>query len=661
MDDSLGNAFDFDYDYFSASFDSRSTDTRYGYANDGGLTGTVDTEAVHVRRSFLAVLADAGRDASCDLLLERNGSPASSVSFHIPSTDAEVESLFDFSECDHDEKVEKSRHAYGLLSFDASRGIRIYSDGARLCTLYGDHDSTVSGVRIGGVDGYTVSYDDATRTVGVSHSSESAVLSVTEVMIAYEETHSIAHATTGGVNPYCIGIRVPCYEKVKSSTLFVSSFPNWLKGHVNNDLDVFYGNQLYSGVEVKGSTTTDYHGIYPSYVKDGWYAMYSEGAIEFNEQKTEYDYFDVVNFSSISADSTEGWNFFSGSNPASELLPDYWAAANKVSLEYYKVRYNVAHLDGIRTVSRGLLTNYSNKNGIGRYSLLEDDDYVTQEDDYQIVRDRLNSADKRWVLRQDETVRRIVEAGQEEVPKIIENDSKRTTDVLYDLDIADGEIALVNTENDRISAFSIRAGSHAVFSFESNPTAQRKLAVTGDSARYVRVHAKVFDSVTIDGEEQPCIAFGLESDPSVVDASVSRGNVFSFSDDDIDWVYFPDTEDTLYGEIADGGDSYYCQGVDSVQSNELTIDGMTMKAWHTADEPDAGDKIDISSTGYAPLSGEVRARRYRYHNAGAEWGYDVYFEVLSYRYNSTMLNPYTGHGSTPLNCVEVVAYRMLTK
>jgi hypothetical protein len=60
--------------------------------------------------------------------------------------------------------------------------------------------------------------------------------------------------------------------------LFVSSFPNWVKGHLNNDLDVFVGNHQYSGTTLD---TTNVDAIYPRYFEDGWYAFYSEGAIQF--------------------------------------------------------------------------------------------------------------------------------------------------------------------------------------------------------------------------------------------------------------------------------------------------------------------------------------------------------------------------------------------
>jgi hypothetical protein len=87
-------------------------------------------------------------------------------------------------------------------------------------------------------------------------------------------------------NHYILGYRVPCYEKVKSSKLFVSSFPNWVKGHLNNDLDIFVGNQQYSGVTLD---ETNLDAIYPSYQEDGWYAMYPEGAVQFAENITDYD------------------------------------------------------------------------------------------------------------------------------------------------------------------------------------------------------------------------------------------------------------------------------------------------------------------------------------------------------------------------------------
>jgi hypothetical protein len=94
-------------------------------------------------------------------------------------------------------------------------------------------------------------------------------------MLVFYEKYPIFN---GENNSKFLGYRIPCYEKVKKSNLFVSSFPNWVKGHLNNDLDVFVGNQVYSGTTVDQNNI---EAIYPSYKEDGWYAMYPEGSIQF--------------------------------------------------------------------------------------------------------------------------------------------------------------------------------------------------------------------------------------------------------------------------------------------------------------------------------------------------------------------------------------------
>jgi hypothetical protein len=96
-----------------------------------------------------------------------------------------------------------------------------------------------------------------------------------DLMLVFYEKLPIFNGDNGSK---ILGYRVPCYEKVKKTNLFVSSFPNWVKGHLNNDLDVFVGNQVYSGTTVDQNNI---EAIYPSYKEDGWYAMYPEGSIQF--------------------------------------------------------------------------------------------------------------------------------------------------------------------------------------------------------------------------------------------------------------------------------------------------------------------------------------------------------------------------------------------
>lgn len=632
VDDSLGNAFDFDYDYmqWDGNYPNPSK-IGYGYANTGRLSSVPSSPfTVSLRREKIAMLEAAGRDPSTDLLLVNDGN---SVSFVIPYDSTTLAGAFSYGS-DAVENMEKQRINNGIVNLDIGKGIRIYVDGKVICTL-GESENAVSDVSINGVNGYGVSYSSQSHSVAISHSDESAIAEITEVMMSYYETHPISFAEDNGVNPYCIGYRMPCYEKVKSSTLFVSSFPNWLRGHVNNDLDVFYGNKLYSGTEVKNSVERDYHDIYPEYMKDGWYAMYSEGAVEFSEARTEQNYFDVMNYAEFDTNSKpeqSDWDYVAGS----EFLPNYWAAAKKLTLQYRKVRYSVAHLDGIYSVMRGRMTNYSNKNGLSRYALLEDDNFS-------------DSVGRRWVKREDSTVRRMFEDGRDELPKVVRGSGAVATSLLTSIPLSTGQYGVVGTRSDRITTFAINGDSEVGLCFDSAPTDAE--AVASPPSGHVVVRAKVYEK---------SLALGLETAPNVVD-----------------WVLLPDLDDAYIGNMLADGETYEGVGIESVQSNLVTIDANTKTYWNGDEMPSdqskvhdlvqvASDEIDSVTNNYhtAPFTNgtENMLRRYRYHDDGATWGYDVFFEVLSYRYNDVRPDDeYNGPGTSTLKYVEVIAYRVLTK
>ena len=482
---------------------------------------------------------------------------------------------------------EKKRISDGLsaICVDANHILNVYVDGIRLCSIDGvtttESNSTfnsglitsvvgtvqtVAKVNIGGDNGYSVSYDTLSRTMKIEHTNPNKVAELVEVMVSYYEQHQISFQKSGNVNPYCVGYRVPCHEKVKNATLFVSSFPNWVKGHVNNDLDVFVGNKLYSGTELKGGNLEEYHDIYPQYVKDGWYAMYHDGAVEFNEPQEEINYFDMLNYggeitndistTSNAGSSTDGWNYVSSSD---WKTPDYWANAKKLALAVRKVKYNVAHYDGIYSVIRGRMCNYSNKGEMYRYALLEDDD-------------NYGSRNKRLVGRSDSSIRRMMESGRDEMPKLISNVSTADfpMDELHDIKFdAGNRYALVNTKNDRVTTFAIPDdGEPVVMCFGAEPTEAGLDSQDAIKSNWVKVYAKV-----------------------------ENGELF-FSTDNVNWNSdneYADIPDVITGTLSDNKDNYSL-------------------------------KQDLSEIqeGMAAFSPKVAT-------SGSSWTYDVYFEPFSYR------------------------------
>ena len=416
-----------------------------------------------------------------------------------------------------------------------------------------------------------MSYDTSSRTMTIEYSDPNKVAELVEVMVSYYEQHPISFQKSDGNNPYCIGYRVPCHEKVKNATLFVSSFPNWVKGHVNNDLDVFVGNKLYSGTELQGGNLKEYHNIYPQYVKDGWYAMYHDGAVEFNEPQEEINYFDMLNYggeitndistTSSEGSSTDGWNYLSSSI---WRTPDYWVDAKKLSLAVRKVKYNVAHYDGIYSVIRGRMCNYSNKGEMYRYALLEDDD-------------NYGSRNKRLVGRSDSSIRRMMESGSDEMPKLISNVSTAdfSMDELHDIKFDnDNRYALVNTKNDRVTTFAIPSGLEpVVMCFGAEPTDARLVSEEeiNSHQNWVMVYAKVQD-----------------------------GKLF-FSADNVNWSSdneYADIPDVITGTLSDNGDNYSLdKDISEIQES--------MKVFSPKDA-----------------------------TSGSSWTYDVCFEPFSYRRNS---------------------------
>lgn len=595
VDDSLGNLFDFDYDYVKDtthnvdSYVKRSASVGYGYANDGRLaTDNYDTDTtltiagidgyIYLKRTMIATdSGNGGYDASRDIVLEHD-TVHHTVSFTIPNDGSDFEG-HDDTEITSEQR-EKNRINDGLqfLHIDASHPLSIYADGVKLCSFDGTITSC-NNITIGERTGFIISLSD--RTVSVSNSNHPEYLDdVTELMFSYYEKHEIAFSKSGvegnEKNPYCLGYRVVCHEKTPSATLFVSSFPNWVKGHVNNDLDVFVGNKLYSGTEVQGGNLSEYHNIYPQYVKDGWYAMYQDGAIEFNDEQKETSYFDILNYSGESAGAITP-EMFNTLAKEDFVNPYYWSNAQKLALALTRVKYNVAHYDGIYSVIRGVLSNYSNKGETYRYALLEDDDNIA-------------FSNRRWVGKEGSGIRRMFEDGRDEIPKLVHGVSTNDFPLseVQDIKISNGEVATVNTKNDRISVFflqrdeSSEGDTDAVLCFGNVPTNAELIDSNDIPEGYVKIRVK------IPGINVASIQFRKEE-----------------NGESSDWTIIEDNDDVVRGELNSDEDEYVGHDISEVQNGAMF---------------------------------------YRYHNASASWAYDVYFEVLSFR------------GSAG---VELIAYRVM--
>ncbi len=271
------------------------------------------------------------------------------------------------------------------------------------------------------VDGKKIDYFDGENPNDVSYEIGEETLTVHgwsssmhDFLVVFYETTSVNPnvASMNDGDSAIVGYRVPCYEKVKTTDLFVSSYPNWLKGHLNNDLDVFYGFKDYQGVKPGTDSEADpTGGWFPCYQQDGWHAMYPEGAVQFSEPLTQTDYLDILNFSyqenkNVLNDGGTTINL----NNALEWIdgPDGISEKGKKLKKYHrKVWYNVAHYDGIYSVVRGRMSNYTVQGG-AKYRLLEYDAYG-------------DAAGRRWTIGANDTLRRMFEAGNVMMPQLKSN------------------------------------------------------------------------------------------------------------------------------------------------------------------------------------------------------------------------------------------------
>ena len=604
VEDSLGDIFDFSYDY--------SGGEGLGYTNNLGLilANTLKPAGIfsgmYMRHEFLAVRDGYGYDASKgDVpLAYSNGSVEFTVpgSFLINGVTCHLASSMEIKFYANGEYVGEYSDG-SLISATDSGGQPIY----QLSPTVDPIDGSIEFL-IGLVSGNAFTPND----LMVSCMVEDTPQSLSGLLADSDpNTHEINAA-----NGHIVGYRVPCYEKTKTASTFVSSFPNWVKGHLNNDLDVFIGYREYSGMNATTQTTIT-GSILPNYVKDGWHPMYPEGSLQFSEPVTQFDYLDVFNFGTQSGAVVIPSDKESTVTTAfdTSIKPNYMAYGtdlNQFRLYCTIVFYNVAHYESIYTAERARMSNISVQNGKSTYAFLEDDGFES-------------AVGRRWLLRQDNYIRLMYTAGQDEIPKVTRSQEKEpasVVDVSGETAEASGMMAVstnlsfirVNTGDDRVTMLSY------VFD-RTNPSALQGLVVclnrslnshsllsnpasdlTQDDAR---IHVKIAGNVFKVGAET-----NAQEMPSV---SYTVADIFDETNTPVTWTEMPAMPDLMEGKELSFVQSEY---------NDQEHPGNLLK-------------------------------RFKYSNP--EWDYDVFFEVFSYRYN-TDRNAYTG-ADTPIESVEFLVYR----
>lgn len=588
--DSLGDIFDFRYDYGDAT---QFAMDGYGYENDGTVytentnasvlfgvdstSGDTDPSVpvssykshAYRKKEFLAVAEGYGYDSSMgDVLLSASGTD---LAFTLSSG------------------------AYVGL------GLRVYVNG--LLVAWEEADGTMDGVA-----GYSLSKNGTTYTLSVG---TGGALPNDLMVSCYEKMDVYPYPDESVRTRNIIGYRIPCYEKSKKANLFVSSYPNWLKGHLNNDLDVFFGYRLYSGMESENQTTD--MSMLPNYVKAGsWHALYTEGAVQFTEEMEEYDYFDVFNFGTqTGAVSVDYSSFFiNGYMPSGQqssdrktIYPNYQNIDSALKLYYNKVMYNVAHYDAVYSVARARLSNISVQGDRSTYALLEDEGFE-------------EGVGRRWTTRTDDSLRMRFNAGQTELPDILEagQDDKEVVPVAVISAEAetlmrgsDRNILRVNTSDDRVTMLSYVSGgaeNDRLVICLNKDTAEHGIIPSVDSGD-IRIHVKV--GMANDGEY--VLMVGQDAGNTVTNVTL-----FDETVNPVTWHELPGMDDRILD----------------------------------------GSMTDVQKT----VADGGNIAQYVYETP-SDWLYDVCFEPYSYRYNVPGGSEYQGNKAQPVASVEFLLYRKM--
>lgn len=585
MDDDMGEPFDFDFAY---SLHGTAGDTLpggisqsiYGFfenslshGNSGSLDPHYGMAWSGLRQEFLAVRDGRGYDGGRGDALLEDAPGSDAVRFTMPRS--------------------FTRNGVSGYTVSAYHEIRIYHDGNLVCEIppwFIPLDASSSSESSSVSTGYSVEMSG--DVVTVAHPSG---ITVNDLMVA-----CIVDPPAGGD---IAGWRVPCYERARKATLFVSSFPNWLKGHLNNDLDVFVGYQQYSGVNTADEQIDS---VYPKYVKDGWHPMYPEGALQFTEPVEQYDYYDVFNFGVLSEavaipsdKASQIWTEVEG-----KLLPNY--CPTNGSLGNYRiycsrVMCNVARHEALYQVVRGRMSNISVQGGVSTYKLLTDDSFS-------------EAYGRRWTYRHDNYVRRMYSAGQEELPRVIDSseDGHERPPAVSTESVERG--TLVESETPTIVRANLSSGRAMFIRYvlTGSPVAQNGFIVclNSSSGLYsrevfggladddVRIHVKIVGRV---------LNVGPETSQAPV-ANVDAATVFT---QPVSLVPLPDRPDEVIPDI------------------------------------DADVDLDVVQD----AAGDGNGRLYRYTYTGFP-EFDVCFEPFSYHYTNAA-NP----GDRQVRSVEFMVYK----
>lgn len=646
MDDSLGDIFDFNYDYFKSfkfvreviegdpiiiigeslilqdddntiikpSIDDKvqsvinpwqgTTLGAYGYENRGNLISSPeklnllnDNTKIYKKSEILAVQSNYNYDEEKDLKLIL-GTDLNSVSF----------------------KMSLVKYNY-VFKF----GFRIYINGIKVCDCVNIQNTDSSSPKTLQNTDFIFEFneDNAQLICTITRKENSSAQLPKDLLLIYYKQYETGFQDYDASNtnrPKLLGYRIPCYEKVKKTNLFVSSFPNWVKGHLNNDLDVFVGNKEYEGTTI---TDEKVDAIYPHYQDDGWFPSYEYGSIQFSQNKEEFDYFDLFNYGKEFLGGTikfeqAHWSEVSKRN----VLPNYVSNELRTlfSLYYVKVKYNVAYYDGIYTINRGVLSNYSVQNGGSHYALLQDEDF-------------LQSVGKKWLIRNDGYIKSFYQNDNSQLPQIGKADeSTQSVSILKSSTVEDGKILKLNTSSDRINVVSFKLSN----TIDHNNTMilclnnsykgeNSQINITDLESSDLRIHVKIDKN---DSQSKKTLKIGIEHQDGCIkiggegnETCSCNGYIKSDNNNNNNQNYFQMENNIEWKTLQPLEDFYQNKSLNDVQFIQDNENTSLLK-------------------------------RYKYQNES--WNYDVYIEVLSYHYN----NQKEADGNYGIYMVEYIVYKI---
>lgn len=644
--DNVGNIFDFTYHDITKDYNGYFSNDGRIYSNlvqSKKIFNSDDTTSCNIflRKQKLAVLNDYGYDSERDLLLNFDGLTYT-FNFNIPE----------------------------YVSFDNQ--MRIYVNGEKIWGYQFNGTVNLTSYIVEEYQDFfeiTLNSDSKQITIQLKNVSENKFSTMKDLLFVYHEKHKITHVASNGTNPQFFGYRIPCYEKVKTTDLFVSSFPNWVKGHLNNDLDVFFGNTTYSGTQANGNNIDS---IFPCYQKDGWYVMYPEGSVRFNQQKTEYDYFDIFNFASrVNSNITVEQNVINDLASLNEvnLLPNYANTTTNYSLYYQKVKCNVAHYDGVYSVVRSMLSNYTVQGKKISYALLEDDDFEQVKG-------------KRIVVRDDNYIRRMYQIGSDQMPSVLSSNLNQKEMAVpvsqIEIDGINKKYLRVNTNDDRVTVIRYnhvdQSGTGLILCFDPFFTEYswneysgraKNITFTDLTNNDLRVHVSLNNS-------KNCLCFGIQqqdnlnnearvyyyqpvkSNFSVTDSILFVNPNMSLSGDvNVQWFNLEPMED-VYDEISiDQLQTLYSKQmkyIDNGNGRVVIYDGEVYKEYDALTETSS---VSESSSSSEEQDEKGKISRFIYSNKN--WYYDICFEVFSYRYKN---ETYNGINDSNIDGVQFVVYKI---